>query len=206
MCEPITLSTMATAAAVAGSAVSAYAAIRSGSAQKAAADYNARAAREEAARVEKQRAVLEENAALDQRRLAERVRAEMGDQIARAAAMGLDPSFGTPADLVGDIATAGRVDASIINRNLDAARADIDAQARTLRSGAAFEATMGKEAQTAGYLQGAGFALGAVTPMARAFDNKKFTRFEPTPVTGLPAPKPQTPAPKPRAALVLPIG
>jgi hypothetical protein len=203
MCEPVSLSTLAMAATVASGTLAAYSAVRAGNAQKAAAEYNAALGRNEADRMETEYRTAEENTALERRRLAERVRAERGDTVARSAAMGIDPAFGSSADLIGDIETAGRTDSSILSRNLDTARKDIDNRQTSLRNEANFTIAEGREAQRSGYLQAGGSLLSTASTVGQRWSQ---LRTPEPPFRSAPMRRPEPIRPVRIEPLTLPIG
>lgn len=111
MCEAMTI------AAVAATLVTGYMAA---DAQKAQGEYNAQVA-ENNATLSRQRAD-DANAmgTRDMERQAWRTRAIMGQQRAAIAASGLDPTMGTPAEILGESALFGEIDQQ--NIRLNAAR------------------------------------------------------------------------------------
>jgi hypothetical protein len=117
MCEPITLSTGAawalgvSAAATAAATYVAYDANKDASKANAAIAANNERLAQEAAR--------DANAAGDQeaQRQAWRTRAIMGQQRAAVAAAGLDPTMGTPSEILGETAMFGEVDQRTIRLN-----------------------------------------------------------------------------------------
>lgn len=144
--------------AIASAVLGAYSSVQQGNAQRAANEYNAQIMERNAQAVEEERKDVGDAAAIERRRLGERVRAERGEAYAKYGHMGLDSQFGTPADLIGDIHRAYEIDRDIIGRNeisslraLDKQEADYKANAQLLRMG-------GKAAQQAGQ-------MGAVTSL-----------------------------------------
>lgn len=145
MCDPSggILTTIAIGATAASAAVGAYANIQRGNAEYAAGMYNAQIQDRNAQQAVEEKKQVQDAAAIERRRLGERVRAEKGSLVAKFAHMGLDTEFGTPADLVGDVQRAYDIDRSILGTNeinnlkkLDLQEADYKDSARLSRSGA----------------------------------------------------------------------
>lgn len=164
MCEPTTILTIAT---VASAAVGAYSSIQQGRAAYQAGMYNAQIAERNAQAAEDEQARIKDEAAIERRRLGERVRAERGELNAKFTAMGLDPGFGTPADLIGDVEQAYDIDRSILGRNeisalerLDKERADYLDSANMQRAGAKSAWQSGKIGAVGSLLDGAASVSG----------------------------------------------
>lgn len=146
-------------ATVASSAVGAYASIQSGNAQYQAGMYNAQIAERNAQAVEEEKGNVQDAAAIERRRLGLRVQAEKGQEIAAAAAMGIDPAFGTPADLVGDLQQSYMIDRSILGKNEINSLKQLDKQQADFIDSAAMSRAGGKHARKAGLLGAAGSLL-----------------------------------------------
>jgi len=149
MCEPATIAMVVTAASA---VVGGYSAIRSGQAQQASAEFQAAQSRENAKQVDNDIKVAQEQAAIERRRLGAQARADKGDLVAKYSAMGLDPGFGSPADLIGDVKSAYDIDRSILNANEISQLQRFDMEKSNLLSQASLYEAEGKEAMRAGYL------------------------------------------------------
>lgn len=187
MCEPTTLFL---AASVASAALGAYSNIQAGNAAYQSGMYNAQIAERNAQAVANEQVNVKDAAAIERRRLGERVRAERGQNSVNAAAMGVDPGFGSPFDIDENIASAGRADAGLIGRNelneigrLDKERADYLDSARMSRSEA-------KGSRRAGFLAAAGSLLEGASSVSSRW-------IQPTAGGG-----PASPRPKKRAASI----
>lgn len=156
MCEPATILTIAS---VASAAVGAYSSIQQGRAAYQAEMYNAQIQERNAQAVEAEKLQTKDAAAIERRRLGERVRAERGDLVAKAAAMGIDPGFGSPADLVGDVNQAYNIDRSILGRNEISALERLDKEQADFRDAAAMSRASAKGALKAGYFGAVGSML-----------------------------------------------
>lgn len=164
MCvDPATMFVIAT---VASAGVQAYASVRAGDAAYQAGMYNAQIAERNAQAVEEEKKNTQDAAAIERRRLGERIRAEKGQKIADFAAMGLDTGIGTPADLVGDIEKAGRTDAFIIGRNEITQLQALDKQQADYRDSARLSRMEAKGARKAGQLGAVGSLLNAASTVS----------------------------------------
>lgn len=164
MCvDPATLTIVAT---IASAVVSGVGAIQQGNAQYAAGMYNAQIADRNAQAAENERVNVQDKAAIERRRLGERVRAEKGDLNAKFTAMGLDPAFGTPADLVGDVQQAYNVDRNILGRNEITDLGNLDKEAADYRDSASMARSGAKSARTAGFISAAGSLLQSAASVA----------------------------------------
>lgn len=157
MCNPMLF------IAIASAAVGAYGQVQAGQAQARAEGFNALIADRNAQAADTEQVRVKDAAAIERRRLGERVRAEKGDLIAKYAAMGLDPNFGTPADLVGDVQQAYNIDRSILGKNemaaierLDKEVADYKDAAKMGRASAASALQAGNTAAAGSLLEGVG--------------------------------------------------
>ena len=146
----------------ASAAVGAYSAIQQGRAQYQAEMYNAQIAERNAAAVDKEKVATQDAAAIERRRLGERVRAERGELTAKFAAMGLDPGFGTPADLVGDVRRAYNIDLSILGKNEISNLERLDKEQADYRDSASMSRRSAKGALKAGYTGAVGSLLSGV--------------------------------------------
>lgn len=166
MCDPTTIFL---AASVASAGVAAYSSIQQGKAAERAAEYNAKVDQINAAEAIRQQDTVREQAAIDRRRLAAEMRGARGQAVASAAAMGLDPNFGSSADLVGDIEQGYRIDKSIINRNEQESIRALDMQAAGFKNQATLSIMEGKAAKQAGYLGAAGSLLQGASAISSRF-------------------------------------
>lgn len=155
MCEP-TIIMMAT---IASGAVSAYSSIQQGRAEYQAQGVNAQIATRNGQLAENEQKNVADAAAIERRRLGNEIRAARGQANVNATASGLDPLFGTPADLVGDIATAGRTDLGIIGRNEMTEIGQLDNQIADYRDRASAARAAGRGALRAGYMGAAATLL-----------------------------------------------
>lgn len=168
MCEPVTLSTLFMAASVASAGVAAYGSIQQGRAQYQADMYTAQIQERNAQATIDETARVQDAAAIERRRLGEKVRAERGEMIAKYTAMGVDPAFGTPADLVGDITQAYSIDRSILGKNEISAIERLDKERADYTDAARMSRASGKGALKAGYIAAAGSLLdGAASVSSR---------------------------------------
>lgn len=156
MCEPTTIFLVVSAASA---AVGAYSAIQTGRAQQASAEFNAQVQQRNAQAAEDEQANVRDEAAIERRRRGERVRAERGDLVAKYSAMGVDPGFGTPADLIGDTQRAYNIDLSILGRNEETAIKNLDKQIADYRDAATLSRMEGKSAVRAGNTAAVGSIL-----------------------------------------------
>lgn len=166
MCiDPATMFMIAT---VASSGLKAYSSIQQGNAAYQAGMYNAQIAERNAQSVEDDRKDVKDAAAIERRRLGERVRAERGALTARFAHMGLDTAVGSPADLIGDTERAYAIDRSILGRNEITSLTGLDKQEADFRDSAAMSRAGAKSARKAGLIgAGASFLDGAATVSSR---------------------------------------
>jgi len=166
MCvDPGSLTLIAT---LASAGVGAYSAIQSGNAQYQAGMYNAQIQERNAQAVEDEKKNVQDAASIERRRLGERVRAERGQAVVNAAAQGIDPGFGSPADLIGDIEQAYDIDRSILGRNELTELGRLDKQQADYRDSAAMMRSQAKSARKGGMLSAAGSLLqGAASVSSR---------------------------------------
>lgn len=174
MCEPISLSTMGMIASGASAAIGAIASIQQGNAAYAAGMYNAQVAERNAQLVENEKKNVQDEAAIERRRLGERVRAAAGGARVNAVAQGLDAEFGSPADLIGDIDQAYKIDQSILGRNEITNLERLDREQADYRDSATLSRANAKSARTAGFLGAAGSLMqGAATVSDKWIKTKK---------------------------------
>lgn len=164
MCvDPITIFAIASTASA---AVGAYSSIQHGNAQYKAGMYNAQIAERNAQAVETEKANVSDAAAIERRRLGIRVQAEKGEQVAAASAMGIDPGFGTAADLVGDIQKSYMIDRSIIGKNELTQLGQLDKQQADYRDSASMSRAGAKDALKAGRIGAIGSLLDGASSVA----------------------------------------
>lgn len=148
------------------SGVQAFASIQQGNAAYQSGMYNAQIAEQNAQAVEDDRADAKDAAAIERRRLGEQARAQRGELVARFANMGLDTEFGTPADLVGDVERAYRIDRDIIGRNEITTLRGLDKQEADYRNSAALSRAEAKSSRKAGQLGALGSLLGGAASVS----------------------------------------
>ena len=161
MCVPVLPVLLAASAAI-----GAYSSIQSGRATYQAEMMNAQIARNNAQSTEDDKQLTKDAAAIERRRIGERIRAEKGDMNAKFTAMGIDPLYGTPADLIGDVGTAGRADLGISGRNEITNLKQLDKQQADYLDSAKMHTASGKGALTAGYLGAAKSLLDGASSVA----------------------------------------
>lgn len=143
MCNPA-LALMAVSAAV-----SAYGYVQQGQATARAEAYNANIATRNAEAAEAERGRVGDAAAIERRRRGELARAQKGELNAKFAAMGVDPGFGTPADLVGDTQQAYDIDRSILGRNEISELERLDKEIADYKDAAKFGQASARSARSA---------------------------------------------------------
>jgi hypothetical protein len=147
------------AATALSAGVSAYGAIQNGRAQYQAEMYNAEIANRNAQSVEDEQANVKDEAAIERRRLGERVRAARGDLIAKNTAMGIDPGFGSAADVIGDVERGYDIDRSILGKNEMTALGRLDKERADHLDSASMSRASAKGALKAGNLAAVGSIL-----------------------------------------------
>lgn len=193
MCEPATIFAVAT---VASAAVGAYSSIQAGNATYKAEMYNAQIAERNAQSAENEQANVKDAAAIERRRLGERVRAERGQYVVNATASGIDPGFGTPADLIGDVNQAYAIDRSILGRNEITELGRLDKEAADYRDSAAMSRASAKSARKAGMIG----AVGSILDSAASVSGRWITPTSSAPRT---VPRKTTAGPPPK---LIPVG
>lgn len=161
--------TLAVVATIASTAVSAYSYVKQGQAASAAAEYEAQIAERNAKQAENEKVLTSEAAAIERRRLGQRVAAERGQRIANASAMGLDPGFGSVADIDADLHQAYRIDRSIVGKNEIADLQRLDLEQADYRDGATLSRARGKSAKSAGNLAALGAVLGGAADVSASW-------------------------------------
>lgn len=143
---------VAAVAALAGAGIAAYSAVQQGNAAKAANDYNAAVARNNALQAK-------EAAAGNESTAARKASFVLGAQRAGAGAAGIDPNQGSPLSLMTDTAQQTTLDALRIKYGGDT-------QSAAYLNQGALDVASGRNAQAAGNLGGAATILGGA---GRAF-------------------------------------
>lgn len=144
---------VAYAAQAVAAAVTAYSAVQQGQATYKAEKMNEQIALRNVQAAENEQKNVSDAAAIERRRLGERIRAERGMGKVNAAANGIDPLFGTPYDIDTNILTAGRADAAIIGRNELTDIGRLDYQIADLHDSAAQSRAKARGALRAGYME-----------------------------------------------------
>lgn len=151
---------------MASGAVNAYASIQQGNAEYVAGMMNAQVAERNAQAAENEKKNVADAAAIERRRIGERVRAERGEARAKFVGMGLDPEFGTPFDIDQDYTRAGRIDTAIVGRNELTEIGRLDKEQADYLDSAAQSRASAKSARKAGFISAAGAFLGAGATVA----------------------------------------
>jgi hypothetical protein len=162
MCNPAVL----LIAQIGAAALGAYSMVQQGRAQQAAGEYQAKVADINAKLIAQDQDTIREGAAIERRRLGARVRAERGEAVARTAAVGIDPGFGSPADLIGDIEQAYRIDRSILTKNEEADIRRLDYDRAGLKNQAQLLRTQGASAANAGNIAAFGSLLDSASTIS----------------------------------------
>lgn len=175
MCDPVTLTVLAVASTVITAGSQVYAGVAENKQAKyegKIADRNAKYERENIKDAQGRRNI-------EQMRHWRRVSQLMGQQTAEQAGMGLDVSFGTPAETVEDTLMIGTQDSMTINENYgkEIKGYDINAANYTMQGRAA--RARGKAALTGSILSATGTILGGASQVGR-INAKPPTSFGPT--------------------------
>lgn len=163
---------------LAGAAVGAYGQIQASRANAQAEMFNAAINQRNAEAVEQEQVNVQDAAAIERRRLGERIRAERGDMVAKFTAMGIDPGFGTPADLVGDLERGYQIDRSILGRNEMNELQRLDKEKADYRDTAKMGMSSAKSSLKAGSYAAAGTLLDGVSTVSQRWIQPR----TPTPV------------------------
>ena len=150
---------------VASAALGAASSIQQSRAAQVSEGINKQIALRNAAAVDEEEANVHEAAAIERRRLGEKVRAEKGGVVANAAAMGLLPN-GTVGDVVGDLQRAYDIDRSILGKNENTTIKGLDKEKADYLAGALQAGNAAKSAATAGSLSAAGGFLDSASGIA----------------------------------------
>jgi len=159
MCLPA----VALAATAASAVIGAASSMQQGSAQQAAYDYRAQVARNNA--------ILDSRAADAATQAGEAKAAQanlvtgqrIGAVRANAAASGVDPNSGSAADIQGDVAQTGALDALTIRNNAARQALGYKVEGMSDTADAALDTQAGNDAVTAGYLGAGKSILGGVS-------------------------------------------
>lgn len=151
------LVTVALIATVAAAGVTAYGQIQQGNAQAKAYKYNAQVEEENAAQAKSAAASQANQVDRDNRR-------KIAEAMAAYGASGVDPNWGSPLDVMSDLATEGE-----LSKRLVLYQGDLDARASNQR--ATLDRMQAKSAQTAGYISAGATVLGAVGKVAGGYSS-----------------------------------
>lgn len=167
MCDP---GTIAIAATVASTALTAYSQVQAGNAANEAAKYNAAVQRNNAILADRKARQEREKGVTDvvrrQRETAQRV----GDMEARIGASGVELASGSPLDVLVATEEQGALDAEIIRANAEQRARDLQFEAENLRSQSVLTRQQGRAAQTQGFLAAGGTVLTGASRTAGLFD------------------------------------
>lgn len=141
----------------AAAVVTTYAAIKQGQAQSAAANYNAAQARQNALAIQQQG----EQASIAQTR---EMGLKLGSLSASQGASGIDPSTGSPMDILGSSIQQGTLD----NLNL---KYNYQMKSLGYQNSATLDTMQAGADSTAGYLNGAGALLGGLGQAGQSYAN-----------------------------------
>lgn len=153
---------IAAAAAIGGAAISAYGSIRAGQATKAANNYKAAVAENNRIAAERQGEYALQSGAAQAHTQALKGRAIGGRIKAGQAASGVDVNSGSAVDVQEAQREQSQLDVETVLNNADLANYGYKVKGENFRSEAGLLRAAGDEAETAGYLKGAGTMLSAV--------------------------------------------
>lgn len=163
MCEIATLSMIATGL---GAGVSAIGAVQQGQAQKQAADYQAAVDRNNAILSQRQARDALERGQADQQAAMRKTADALGRARASYASRGVEGNFGSPLDVMGDMAQFGALDTSTIRGNSERQALGFEAQAANSNASASLRTMQGENAATAGVIGGMGSLLSGASSVA----------------------------------------
>ena len=143
----------------AAAVVSTYAAVKAGQAQSDAADYNKKQAQQNALAIQQQG----EQAAVAQRR---DMGLKLGTLSANEGASGIDPSTGSPLDVLSSSIQQGTLD----NLNL---KYNYQMKALGYSNSAGLDSMEASNASTSGYLNAAGSLLGGAAQAGQSYANNE---------------------------------
>lgn len=188
MCDPVTIGTIGTIASVASGVFGAVSSINQGKAANASAQYQAQVDEQNATLALQKKKVIDDQQSIDNRRLGEAKRHDIGELRAAAGAAGVDPGFGSSGDLIGDTTQAYRIDQGILLKNNDTARRDQDITAYNYTTDAQLKRQQGKDALKAGKNNALGSLLGSASAVAGKWSPKAAPSgsiYGPTPSGGV---------------------
>lgn len=163
MCE---LATLSLVAGIAGAGVSAVGSMAQGQAQKNAADYQAAVDRNNAILSQRQARDAVERGQADQQTQMRKNADALGRARASYASRGVEGNFGSPLDVMGDMAQFGALDAKTIGVNSEREAAQYQAQAMSSNASATLKQQQGNNAETAGTIGAFGSLLSGATSVA----------------------------------------
>lgn len=169
MCDPVSLTLAAT---IGAGAMSAGSSIFGGIMQSQQQQYAAKVADQNAEMAQRNAAIVQKESEDDQRTQYQKVAALKGHQIAAFAAEGLDVSFGSPADVVGDTALLGEQDAQRIRDNAMAKANSYILDANNYKAQAAGDRSAGTADLVGGLLKAGSTALTTATQIPGLFGGK----------------------------------
>jgi hypothetical protein len=163
LCE---LATLSLVAGIAGAGVSAAGSIQQGQAQKSAADYQAAVDRNNAILSQRQARDAVERGQADQQTQMRKNADALGRARASYASRGVEGNFGSPLDVMGDMAQFGTLDAKTIGVNAQREAAGYEAQAMNQNASATLKQQQGNNAAAAGNIGAFGSLLSGATSVA----------------------------------------
>lgn len=164
MCEPVSIA--AGIAIVAGAAISAYGQKKAGDAAKAAGDYNAAVARNNAILSQRAAKDAEARGKVEAQKQQTLTDAAIARSRAAFAAAGVDVNTGSPLDVQADIGAAGKQDELAIRQNARREALGFYAQANDFTSRGQLAQFEGAAAQQAGNIGAAGTLLSSAGSVA----------------------------------------
>lgn len=163
MCE---LATLSLVAGIASAGMGAIGSIAQGQAQKDAADYQAAVDRNNAILLQRQARDAQERGQADQQTQMRKNADALGRARASYASRGVEGNFGSPLEVMGDMAQFGALDAKTIGVNASREAAGYEAQAMNSRASANLKEMQGNAAQTAGTIGAFNSLLSGATSVA----------------------------------------
>jgi len=152
MCDPVSLMVASTVASVGGQ-------LYQGSANAAAAEYNAEVNQQNAILADRRAKDAIERGQMEEERKKREATMLMKQQEGSMAASGLDTSFGSPLDIITSSYAAAQMDAAIIRANAEREAEDFGVQAQNQRSQSRMNRMTASSARTGALLGAAGTAL-----------------------------------------------
>lgn len=163
MCE---LATLSLVAGIAGAGVSAMGSMAQGQAQKQAADYQAAVDRNNAILSQRQARDAVDRGAADQQTQMRKNADALGRARASYASRGIEGNFGSPLDVMGDMAQFGKLDTDTIGVNAAREAAGYEAQSANSNASGTLKQMQGNNAETAGTIGAFGSLLSGATSVA----------------------------------------